>query len=44
MICFVCLENANHTIAIFENDDGYSKIAATIEKHLCLKASKCAKK
>lgn len=39
MICFVCTENSLETLAIFkvDEDEVNSKIAAMIEKHLCLK-------
>ncbi|KAM7342168.1 transcription factor grauzone-like [Cochliomyia hominivorax] len=37
MICFVCAENANQTLAIFGDGEVNSKIATIIEKHLCLR-------
>ncbi|XP_037821318.1 transcription factor grauzone-like [Lucilia sericata] len=37
MICFVCTENANQTLAIFRDGEINSKIAVIIEKHLRLK-------
>lgn len=37
MICFVCSENANQTLAIFGDGEENSKIATIIEKHLSIK-------
>ncbi|XP_037821317.1 transcription factor grauzone-like isoform X2 [Lucilia sericata] len=37
MVCFVCTENANQTLAIFRDGEINSKIAVIIEKHLRLK-------
>lgn len=39
MICFVCIEDAVQTLAIFGNGEVNSKIAVIIEKHLDIKVN-----